>query len=431
MNRSSSASFQRGSARLAGILLGCAVLGVGAVLLVPRWLDDEPEPPRALAPAPSGPAAASAPAAPAAALSEPEPAPESRVRYPLQGVLLDDATGEPIPAFTMSVIAGAPPADAAGWPEETTYRISGPNGDWSCAFLAPGTYSLRFVAAGHDDLVVSGLENPMRRRSQELRMRHGTWVHGVVRDARGQPVPALGVRLVSQPAVGSGGVPATLETTTDESGAYSFSSLAPGPWRAEISGLEGVVRELPSSEPWTLEQGQEVAWDATLPELSTVALEVKWLGKRPVFARTEAVLTSVWGGELHAPMHNGVARFEHVAPGLVDLTVGKPGETPWYRESLTVPLSPTLLEWKRSITPPERERPEVATQQPGRKKGQRGGAGQALAPGGGGAKQGAGARPGAGAKAGGAAEPGAEPGTGGKKKASPAAGKGKRKKKDG
>lgn len=406
------------------------MLGVGAVVLVPRWLEDDPEPPRALAPAPSGPATDSAPAAPALALSEPEPAPESRVRYPLQGVLLDGATGTPVPVFTMSVIAGAPPADASGWPAETTYSISGPSGDWSCAFLAPGTYSLRFVVQGYEDLVVSGVENPARKRSLELRITHGTWVHGVVRDARGQPVPEFGVRLVSQPAVGSGGVPATRETTTDESGAYSFASLAPGPWRAELSGLEGIVREVPSSEPWTLEEGQEAAWDATLPELSAVELSVKWLGKRPVFARTEAVLTSVWGGELHAPMHNGVARFERVAPGLVDLTVGKPGETPWYRESLTVPLSPTLLEWRRSITPPERERPEVATQEPGRKKGQRGGAGQALAPGGG-AKPGAAARPGAGAKANGAAEPGAGPAPGGKKKPSPAASKGKRKKKDG
>jgi hypothetical protein len=367
----STTSRQAGSLRLAAALAAIGALGLGVVFGARLWRSESPEDAPRIA-QPGGRVAAPAPAevtAPAA-LQQPGPKVDRRPRGPVGGLLLDDATGKPVLDFVLATLPGPRPSDESAWEAADSYPTSGPAGVWEMPILPNGSYTVRFTATGYEDAVVENVVNPAPLGEElEVRMQPGRWVHGTVRDAQKKPVPGFAVRLVPEQLFGSDSLPEPIVVETDASGAYSFPVVPAGRWHAELAGLEASVREPIVSEPWELTEPREVVWDPALPPLSSVRLAVKWNAKRFIMVRTEAVLTSSWGSKLVVPLQNDAGTFERVEPGTYELTVGKTGEAPWHRELIEVPASATPIEWARTITPPEREKPAVDVQRPRRNKG--------------------------------------------------------------
>lgn len=346
-----------------GLALGGVALVLGIVLL-----------PRLLAPAPAAEAPeeasvaqpAQAPVrpkqgqAPAVPLVAPGAVQGKRPLHPIAGRIVDDATDEPVQRFVLKALPGPPPADPAAWEDCFTQNNQSEDGGFGLYFLEPGTYTLRVQATGFADFVLEGLQNPSPEPFLEVRMLHGRWIHGTVRDPLGGAVADFPLQIV--PVDTGRGVDRRqpLETRSAEDGSYHFSDLPQGRWRMELAGLAGVLREVPVAGEWTPEEGQEIVWDPVLPELTTVELDVKYKAKRFVFARVEASLRTPWGGALVEPLLNDTARFSFVPPGTYELTIARQGDDQvWYSEFVQIEAGEPLVALAREVTPPARERPKI------------------------------------------------------------------------
>lgn len=134
----------------------------------------------------------------------------ARLRLPLggqvEGVLLDDATGDPIPGTTI---------DARGPAGATADATTDAKGLWRLGPLRPGTWRIEVKLPGYRpayrelDVPVSRAPGTTSVRDIRIELARGALVGGTVRDRRGQRV--MGARITVRRADGTG-EPATTET---------------------------------------------------------------------------------------------------------------------------------------------------------------------------------------------------------------------------
>ncbi len=148
----------------------------------------------------------------------------SRLRLPLggaiEGVLLDDHTGEPLGGLT---VAGAGPR---GQEAEATTETTG---RWRLGPIVPGRWKLAVRTPGYLPLARE-LDVPVARtpgtstvRDVRLELRRGALVGGTVRDARGNRLP--GAKVTVQAADGTG---PTAEGLTDAQGEFRIRDAPTG-----------------------------------------------------------------------------------------------------------------------------------------------------------------------------------------------------------
>ena len=143
----------------------------------------------------------------------------------LSGVVMDDATGQPLGGAAISLEGTALSA------------VSGQDGRFSFADLAPGVYTVRAALPGYTDsvLVVSAPRGgrlapaAIRMRAQDPAAPPGqaAVVAGVIRDGlSGMPVPGARISL-------TGGMRAVV--TSDGGGGFQFGAVPAGPVRVGVS----------------------------------------------------------------------------------------------------------------------------------------------------------------------------------------------------
>lgn len=315
------------------------------------------------------------------------PASASRGLYRIAGTVVNSITGAPVPRASVAVLS-----QGEGHIIETV--VSADDGHFSLEGLAAAKYQLTAAKRGyrtgffeqHEDYnsaVVTGEDQETGNLT--FRLTPGAVLHGVITGDGGDPVEAPQVMLFRKPGQSSSSAKIVQagNATTDDTGAYEFSDLAPGsyflavkatPWYAvhhspgaSRNGTRGQARSSQldvaypitffdsttdegSSSPIVLAAGSREEANLSLHAVPALHLTVPMKPESPARADASrpdslpqiphtALHQSVFGTEIaveepsfinfvdKSSTPTGTAEFSGVAPGHYELEVGNPSRT--------------------------------------------------------------------------------------------------------
>ncbi|MCA9772592.1 MAG: carboxypeptidase regulatory-like domain-containing protein [Myxococcales bacterium] len=153
----------------------------------------------------------------------------AETRYRVEGRVVDETTGGPVPRFTIEVVAG----DVGDGPRER--RVQGSDGKFEIRDVlppvgaAPGRVEVRVRAPGYGDAqrIVDAAAEDEAPAPVEIRLKAGGTVVGVVYDERGTPVAGARVGFVRT----EGGIQRLMappNALTDTQGRFILESVAEG-----------------------------------------------------------------------------------------------------------------------------------------------------------------------------------------------------------
>ncbi|GJM21294.1 MAG: hypothetical protein DHS20C15_12090 [Planctomycetota bacterium] len=149
----------------------------------------------------------------------------------LRGRALDER-GEPVVDALIELNAAAPFGRLWGAQEVRTDA----RGEFVLPALLPGTWSGKASKPGHAEAEIAAFDSTQSRAAWELRLPRGARVHGLLRDAAGEPTIARWLKATREP-----GTPHALTewARADRHGRYEFPGLQPGDWLLESApGIE-------------------------------------------------------------------------------------------------------------------------------------------------------------------------------------------------
>ena len=153
-----------------------------------------------------------------------------------------DRMGEPVAGARVFAVEGPSGSmEAAGIPRQMRggrFATTDPEGRFTVSGLAPGTVDLQVNASGYRSRTSPGIRVPEEGQAApiEITLEPGTFLEGLVMDARGVPVRDASVHVLQ------GGDPSqfrTWPTTTDEEGHYELGDLEPGSYQVTVSPMRG------------------------------------------------------------------------------------------------------------------------------------------------------------------------------------------------
>ena len=295
------------------------------------------------------------------------PLPSAPRDFEISGILVDSLTGQPI---SRARVAVAPVTRR----DNFTTVITGEDGLFSFAKLAPGKYMLTAQARGyltqffnqHDTFSSAIVTGPDRDSSHLLfRLPPAGAIAGVVTDEAGEPVRGAQVALYfTGLAAGSDITRPWGGTSTDEQGAFHFGHLAPGhylvavsarPWYAQRPFTPpGAVESDPdtsaldvaypvtfyvdatdsaAASPLALSPGDRVTANITLHPVPALRLRINMDGGEPGHqTRTDLERGGLDGPairvmtEIHS-LQSGQQEIVGIAPGHYTLTTYTTGTT--------------------------------------------------------------------------------------------------------
>jgi len=170
--------------------------------------------------------------------------------YRISGTVVNAVTGEPLSRAGVSITTVKPPI-------ATRSVQTGPDGHFEFDDLPPAKYSLTgsrrgFIPAAYDEheqyatAIVTG--EGLHSENLVLRLAPDAIISGIVTEDSGDPVENARVSLFRQTHdTGTEKAGMAQSTNTDDSGAYEFSTVAPGDYFITVSG-----------RPWYAENGADM-----------------------------------------------------------------------------------------------------------------------------------------------------------------------------
>ncbi len=222
-------------------------------------------------------------------------------RVALSGRVVDENEA-PVPVYDIEFVHSGLFHD-----EKHAAHVEALDGGFSCAALAPGSWTIRVRAEG---LAMSdpGYGIKLPHEDIVLRLYHTARVSGIVMDPSG--APAADVRVDATRILG-GTRAASTEATSDAQGRFGFDQLAPGSYAFEVPDqpCDPVLR--------TLAAGQDA--EPILLQLKsggTIAGEIAPEYLESFRGREVSLITTAWGQMRRAKQdRNGRFRAEHLRAG--------------------------------------------------------------------------------------------------------------------
>lgn len=303
-----------------------------------------------------------------AMLLAPEAAPQ-QASYRVAGQIVDAVSGTPLARAMVTLDSLRPDGTAApanrpagGAEPEDAEQVTGPDGEFRFASVAPGLYALRASRRGyvqasldqHGAFFAGVVVGPGHLETQQIRfgLLPEAEIHGVVRDSSGDPVEGGQMQLFAQGFDGTGQVRRVRSGSIQPgSSQYKFSNLAPGtyyvavtarPWYAMNSNADGGKSALNVAYPTTfydatdrsdnaqalmITAGERVEADFHLQAVP--AIEVKQPTGR---GSGRTIGSPAFGGTLSLPMQ---MVYPEQLPGTDGRTEGQAQERP----------KPSMLAW--------------------------------------------------------------------------------------
>jgi hypothetical protein len=324
---------------------------------------------------------------PAAAQTKPAAHPVAPSGYRIAGTVVNAATGEPVRGATVAALAVAD--------SHTVSTVeTGDDGHFSLTGMAPAKYQLTASRRGfrtaffdeHEEFstaIVTGPDQETERLT--FRLTPGGVLRGMVLTDGGDAVNDARVMLFKKtsPARPGPRINQADATTTDDTGAYEFSNLAPGeytvavisePWYADNRAPKGKrpnagdgpeanaaldvaypvtyfdsTTEEASATPLVVTGGSRQEADMTLHAVPSLHIQVQTPRKPDgSIARAElrqtvfgAQVAAVSGGFFDA-MESGTTEFRGVAPGQYELTQGDPPRIAELDATASQQVDPTI-----------------------------------------------------------------------------------------
>ncbi|HEX6863780.1 MAG TPA: carboxypeptidase regulatory-like domain-containing protein, partial [Thermoanaerobaculia bacterium] len=169
-----------------------------------------------------------------------------------------DRQGEPVAGARLyfSDTAGEPLG--GGWDHREAKARTDAEGRFVLSGLKPGTAYVTAMASGYRSRSGQAVQIPEEGQAPplEITLEPGTFLEGIVRDSRGNPVPEASVLIQRPPA---GGFPTMVRT--NEEGRYEAGDLEPGPVQVQVSrrgpSVHAAVEIRPGRNRLDLELGEE------------------------------------------------------------------------------------------------------------------------------------------------------------------------------
>jgi hypothetical protein len=246
--------------------------------------------------------------------------------YSLTGNVLNDSDGQPVYYYWIYLIPvdqGDPAIAKNSW-SPNHFR----NGRFQLDHQPAGTYHMIVESREHEP-VTRTIQIPYEGSPLEVRLRHGTCIRGVVRDALQTPLKDIEVHLGVDPSRIDGGVlpPMQRQYKTDELGRYFIWKLPPGEYSLKVAMLGDVLAEEP---PFRVDPGSEILRDFTLERFGTLRLTVTNVAEQPV-AKARVMLMQERDDGRDRQVRTaysdlkGVARLDFVRQGSYKLKVQMQG----------------------------------------------------------------------------------------------------------
>ena len=242
--------------------------------------------------------------------------------------VIDDATSQPVPAFSVDVLPAepGPPLErlaAAHDRPEGTKPFTSAAGVFRLE-RTPGSWDVIVSAQGYLPGVLAGVVVPaVNAQPTEIRLLRGPSIVGLVTDVSGRPAPDVPVFLHVTRQFTDAPPPEVTIARSDAGGRFRFSPLPPGEYAISMLELDNTVDRLSGLR---VESGTV---DVSLPlqPRHQVVFVVRDPADRPIEGAT-VELNGAGGSSSDSTNAAGQAVLRYLADGEYDLSIARDGYEP-------------------------------------------------------------------------------------------------------